>query len=122
MLYHQGILTLFIMLLAIGITPHFFKPVKFPVLGVHYMHDYIYIINQYPMQGMHALVMIRAFFAFLLYLMLYIFCNGPDLRLASRLADDKEISHCFIYFPEVQGDDIFSLLLLNRSNNGFDDF
>lgn len=62
------------------------------------------------------------FFTFRQYLVLNIISNGPDLRLTPRFTNDKKISHCFIDFTEIQGHYMLPFLLLNRCNNGFDDF
>lgn len=110
------------MLQAGRITPHLFQPVKFPAFRMHHMHHHIHIIDQHPLGGMGTFMMKRLFFTFLQYLVLDIICNSPDLRLTARFADDKKISHCFIDFPEIKGHDMLPFLLLNRCNNGFDDF
>ena len=47
------------------------------------MNHYIYIINQYPLQAIDILHDDKGLHHIFLYLVFYIFGNGPDLGLIS---------------------------------------
>ncbi len=110
------------MFFPVCVAPHFFQPVKFPRFFLHYMYHYIYVIDQYPMQFLVPLMMIRTLSAYFFYFIFDMISNGPYLRLITGFADNKKIRDSFFDFSQVKGYDIFSLFFLDRSNNGFDDF
>lgn len=122
MLTGRTILTLFIMFLGGGIAPHFFEPVKLPVFGVHHMHHYVNIIDQDPLCSGGSFMMVGLLGTFLQHFILDIIGDRPDLRLTGSFTDNEKISHCFIDLPEIERHDMLPLLLLDRFNNGFDDF
>ena len=122
MLTGRTILTLFIMFLGGGIAPHFLQPVKLTAFGMHHMHHYVNIIDQDPLCSGGAFVMIGFLGTFLQHFILDIIGDRPDLRLTGSFTDYEKISHGFIDFPEIERHDMLSFLLLDRFNNGFDDF
>lgn len=56
-----------------------------------------------------------------LNLVLHMICNSANLRLTTGLANNEEIGHSFIYFTEVEGNDILPFFILDCGDYGFDD-
>ena len=86
------------------------------------MHHHIYIIYQHPVEVIISFMVERIFFTLFLYFILHIICNSPYLRLIACLANNKEISYCFIYFSQVKRNNVFPFFFLYSSNDGLDDF
>lgn len=80
------------------IAPHFLELIKSPVLWQHHMHHHIHIIDQYPLQVLITLMVVRIFIAFFLHLFLYILRDRLYLRLVACFANDEKISYGLIYF------------------------
>ena len=103
-----------------GIAPHLFQAIKLPGLGQHYMYHHIYIIDQYPLLGLPAFVLIRYLTAFFLGVSLNKICNGTQLGSVACLANDEKICNSFRYLTEVKANDIFAFLLLYSVNDGLE--
>ena len=58
------------MLFAAGVHPQAFQVVKLAFFGLEYMYHYVYIIYQCP--GSTYFIMVRTFFTFFTYFLLYI--------------------------------------------------
>ena len=110
------------MLLGNGITPHFFQFVKLPAFGQHDMHYHIYIINQYPLLCLPALVFVGHFTTFIFYFIFNKVGNGFNLGITVGLANNKKIGNGFGYLAKVEADDVFAFFILDGFNYGFENF
>ena len=63
------------------IAPHFFQFVKLAVFGQHNVYDNVYIIDQYPLQFVFALVVVRVFAGAAFYFVLNGIGYGAPIRL-----------------------------------------
>ncbi len=59
-----------------SVAPHFFEPVKFAGFWKHNMYHYIYVIDQYPLLGLPAFMLIGKFAASNFHFMFHIIGNG----------------------------------------------
>ena len=102
------------------VVPHLFELIELSCFGLHNMYHYVHVIDEHPLQMLIAFVFIRVFAAKLLYLILYILADRPDLCVAGCLADHKEISYSFRYFPEVERNNVFAFFILYCFYDGFE--
>jgi len=104
------------------IAPHVFQFIEPPAFRQHNMYDDVYIIDQYPLEGLSSLVRIREFTAVALCGFFYMIGYRFHLRTAPGFTNDKEVRYCFGYLPQIKGNNFFSFFLLNGLYYGFKDF
>ena len=105
-----------------GITPHLLQPVKLPGIGLHHVHDHIDIVDQHPLKRLKSFVVVGIFAATILYRLFNIFGDCFHLGLVTCLADNEKIGYRLMNLAEIEGNNILTLLVLDRRNYGFDDF
>ncbi len=81
------------------------------------MHDDIHEVNNYPLHGSIALVVVDRLAAFLTHRLPNMFCDGSDLRSGPPLADHEKVGYCLRDFPQIHGNQMLSFLV----QNGLDD-
>lgn len=87
-----------IVVLLGGIAPHVFQLIKTAVFRQHDVDYDAHIIDQYPLKGLPAFVLIGKFIAIFHHPSFYRIGYRFDLRGATRLTNDKKVRYCFWYF------------------------
>ncbi len=86
------------------------------------MNDHIYIIDQYPLKGLTAFMLIGKFIAILPHLLFHRIGNRFYLGGTAGFTNDKKIRHCFRYLSQIEGNDIFTFFFLYCLDDGFKNF
>ena len=95
-----------------GVAPHVFQLVKPAAFRQHDVDDDIHVIDQDPLKGSPAFMLIGKLFAILLYQFLYRIGNRFYLGCATGFTNNEKIRHCFRYFSQIEGNDILRFLFL----------
>jgi len=72
------------------------------------MNHHIYVVDQYPLLCLAALMFIGIFAAFFLHVKLHKVGNRFQLGIAVCLANDEKICYGFRNFTKVEADNVLS--------------
>ncbi len=100
-----------------GVAPQVFNVVKFTGFPVENMHDRVETVHANPTGSSHTFDVIRWLAQFFLEPLVYIPCDGLDLRRGIPLTDDEEIRRPIVQFSEVKFYDVFSFDVLDTVND-----
>ena len=105
-----------------SVAPHVFQLVETPIFRQHHVDHNVDIIDQNPLKGLSAFMLIGEFIAIPLHFLFHLVGYRLYLGSAGGLTNDKKIRDRFRYLSEIEGDDIFTLLFLYCFDDGFENF
>jgi len=109
------------MLLLGGVAPHVFQFVKTAAFRQHDVNDDIYIVDQYPLHGGPAFMLIGKLIAIFSHFLLYRIRYCFDLSSTAGFTNNKKIRHRFRYLSQIEGYDVMGFLFLYRLDDSFED-
>ena len=105
-----------------GIAPHVFQLIKTAVFRQHDVDNYINIVDQYPLQGGSAFMLIRKLIAISPHFFFNRIGYCFDLGSAAGFTNNEKIRHGFRYLSQIEGYDILRFLFLYRLDDSLKDF
>src|SRR5579863_10556886 len=108
------------MLLLGGVTPHIFQLVKTAALRQHDVDDNVYKVDQYPLHGSPAFMLVRKLIAIFSHFLLHTVRYCFDLGSTAAFANNKKIRYRFRYFAQIEGYNVMGFFFLNRLDDNFE--
>ncbi len=109
------------MLLQGGVAPHVFQFVKTAAFRQHDVNDNIHKVDQYPLHGGPAFMLIGKLLAVFSHFFFYTVRYCLDLSRTAAFANNEKIRHRFRYLSQIEGYNVVGFLFLYRLNDSFED-
>jgi len=104
-----------------GIAPHVFQLVKTAAFRQHDVDDDIHIVDQYPLHGGPAFMLVGKLIAIFPHLFLHRIRYCFDLGRTAGFTNNEKIRHRFRYLSQIEGYDIVGFLFLYRLDDSSED-
>ena len=105
-----------------GVAPHVFKLIKTAAFRQHDMDNDINIIDQYPLHGGFAFMLIGKIIAIFPHFFFHRIGNCFDLGSAAGFTNNEKVRYGFRYLSQIEGNDVLCFLILYRLDDSFKDF
>ncbi len=105
-----------------GVTPHFFQAVEFTLLRQHDMYHDVYIVHQYPLQGLGTFSLVHIFACGFFYPVFDIIGYRLYLWRTGNFTYDEKIGYGFRDLPQIKGNDVFPFFFPDCGNNSLEKF